>query len=215
MLACTAATGVVGMPGCIGETLEGVEGVGQKSREFGEVAKHRGVEVMPTHWMATNQITFDVDQGMTQTRTPPTGAEFLLTYVQAANEGDNRRELPSRSSTFGGTSGRDIRVYYSDEETDTNQFEDISSAYEVDGVRLTPYLQSRLDQDATGEVFPSVSIEGWIVAEITEGFNVEETTIEAEWGDEDELEAFEWVYSTAAEISPEEINDNEGKTTEI
>ena len=214
-LTYTAAGGLVGMSGCLDETLEGAENVGGGRREFGEAVNHRGVEVVPTDWMATNEVTFDVDQGMTQERTPPTGADYLLTHIQAANEGDHSRELPSRSSALGGTSGRNIRVYYADEETGTTQFEDTSSAYEVDGVRLTPYHQSRFDQDATGEVFPGISIEGWIVAEITEGFDIEETTIEIEWGGGDEREAFEWVYSTVAEVSPEEVDENEGTITEL
>jgi len=165
--------------------------------------------------MVTDEVTADVDQGMTQDRSPEAGAEFLLTHIEAVNDGDNRSELPSRSSALGGTSGRNIRVYYAGEETETTQFEDISSAYEVDGVRLTPYHQSRLDQDATGEVYPDVGVEGWIVAEITEGFDIDQTTIEIAWGDGDESETFEWVYSTDAEVSPEEINENGGTTPEI
>ena len=214
-LSCVATTGLVGMGGCLGEATEAVENASRGSRMFGEVVKHRGVEVVPTQWMTTNEVTFDVDQGMTQSKTPAPGAEFLLTHIQAANEGEQRRELPSRSSAFGGSSGRGIRVYYIDEETSVNQFEDISSAYEVDGVRLTPYHQSRFDEDATGSVYPGIGVEGWIVAEITEGFNIEETTVEIEWGSGDELEAFEWVYSIDAEVSPEEVNENEETTIEI
>jgi len=203
------------MAGCLDEVSETVENVGGGSREFGEVVNHHGVEVVPTHWIAANEATFDVDQGMTQNRTPATGAEFLLTRIQAANEGEQRRDLPSRSSAFGGSSGRDIRVHYAGEETSTNQFEDISTTYEVDGVELTPYHQSRFKEDATGPVYPGVGAGGWIIAEITEGFDVEETTIEIEWGDRDEVEAFEWVYSTSAKVSPDEVAENEDTTTEI
>ena len=202
--AYAAATGLVGIAGCLDQVPEAAENV-----EGG------GREVVPTGWMAMDEVTFDVDQGMTQDRTPATGAQFLLTRIRAANEGDNRRELPSRSSALGGSSGRNIRVHYSGEETNTIQFEDISSAYEVDGVQLTPYHQSRFEEDATGPVFPGVGVEGWIVAEITEGFTIEETTIEIEWGDGDEVEVFEWVYSAAAEVSPEDINEDDGTTTEI
>ena len=214
-LSCVATTAVIGISGCLDDSLEVVENVGSENHEVGEVVNHRGVEVVPTEWMVTDEVTADVDQGMTQDRSPEAGAEFLLTHIEAVNDGDNRSELPSRSSALGGTSGRNIRVYYAGEETETTQFEDISSAYEVDGVRLTPYHQSRLDQDATGEVYPDVGVEGWIVAEITEGFDIDQTTIEIAWGDGDESETFEWVYSTDAEVSPEEINENGGTTPEI
>lgn len=214
-VSCVATTAVIGISGCLDDSLEAVENVGSENHEFGEVVNHRGVEVVPTEWMVTDEVTADVDQGMTQDRSPEAGAEFLLTHIEAVNNGDNRRELPSRSSALGGSSGRSIRVYYAGEETETTQFEDISSAYEVDGVRLTPYHQSRLDQDATGEVYPDVGVEGWIVAEITEGFDIDQTTIEITLGSGDELETFEWAYSTAAEVSPDDISENEGTIPEI
>lgn len=214
-LTCATTTGIIGIAGCLDEASEVTENAVGEDRDFGEVVNHRGVEVAPIRWLTTDEITFDVDQGMAQDRTPAAGAEFLLTHIRAANEGDNRRELPSRSSAFGGSSGRNIRVYYSDEETNTIQFEDISSTYEVDGVQLTPYHRSRFEGDATGEVYPGTTVEGWIVAEIAKGFSIEETTIEIEWGDGDKLEVFEWVYSAGAEVSPEEVNENEGTTTEI
>ena len=214
-LTFATTTGIISTAGCLDRASEITENAAEEDREFGEVVKHRGVEVVPTRWIATGEVTFDVEQGMTQDRTPATGAEFLLTKIRAANKGENRRKLPSRSSALGGSSGRNIRVYYSDEETNTTQFEDISSTYEVDGVQLTPYHQSRFDEDATGEVYPGITVEGWIVAEITEGFNIEETTIEIEWGDGGKLEVFEWVYSAGAEVSPEEVNENEGTTVEI
>jgi len=82
-LSCVATTGLVGMGGCLGEATEAVENASRGSRMFGEVVKHRGVEVVPTQWMTTNEVTFDVDQGMTQSKTPAPGAEFLLTHIQA------------------------------------------------------------------------------------------------------------------------------------
>lgn len=215
-LTCAAATGLVGVSGCLNEVTEEVRDVADGGgREFGEVVTHQGVEVAPTRWMTTDEITFDVDQGATLDETPTTGAEFLLTHLKAMNTGDHERELPSRSSVLGGRSGRNIRIYYAGEETSTVQHEDTSTAYEVDGVRLTPYRHSRFEGDAVGSVYPGTGVEGWIVAEITEGFDAEETIVEVELGSENELEPFEWVYSAAAEVSPEEESETDDTITEI
>lgn len=212
-LTCTAAVGLTGIAGCLNEVPEALTDPGS-GREFGESVEHRGLEVAPTHSMTADEVTFDVEQGATIDETAPSGAEFLLTRIEAANRGDHERVLPSRSSGLGGGSGRNIWIYYGGEETSTVIHEDTSKWYEVGGSRLTPYTQSRL-QDATGPVYPGTAIEGWIVAEITEDFNVEETKIEIELGDGSESEVFEWTYSSDTMVSPEEVPESEGTTTEI
>jgi hypothetical protein len=73
----------------------------------------------------------------------------------------------------------------------------------VVGKRLTPYRRSRDRKDAIGSVYPGVGVAGWIVVEIAERFDPEDTTTEIEW-DGDEKRVFGWQYSENVRVAPEE-----------
>lgn len=209
--------------GCA-ENLDSITGAVPDTgrNEFRESVEHRGVEVVPTHWMTADEVTYHVENGGSPARSAARGAVLILTRLEAKTVGENRRVLPSRMTATGPGNGH-IRVYYNDERASSGGHDDVSEQVEVKGKRLTLYEADRRAEDAMSAVYPGVEIGGWIVSEIPEPFDVPKTTIRVEWGagsvgGDEHLEEYEWVYTEDTQIMPAEaaeLESSDGSTISI
>lgn len=201
---------------------EGIEGVigaipDAGANEFGDPIKHRGVQIVPTHWMTADQVTYHVDKGGSPSSSAPRGAVFILTRLEARTVGENRRVLPSRATASGWGSGH-IRVFYNDERSSSTMHDEISNRVEIEGQRLPLYEQVRQDEDAVGAVYPGVEVAGWVVNEIPESFDIAKTTLKVEWGagsqtSQENLAEHEWVYTEGSEVTPDEAAEVDGSNS--
>ena len=219
------STGTIGLAaslsGCTEdaqEVLDHLPTAGHHS--IGQSIEYADLEITPVVWLTTEEFTFDRGNGETDRILRTDDMIFLFTKIEILNTGLEPRAIPKEGLESSETAVR-IGIYH-----DGNQLPSWGSANAVQLVsigeeELTPYEQAKRDENSTEYVEPGVTVNGWLIYEISRNFDPRRTMLVVQWEEpisdaptpsdgydvivEENPHAFGWEFGEDYEISEDEL----------
>jgi hypothetical protein len=186
---------LIGTAGCVSEIKEQIPGQTNESEThtIGDSVQHRGVKVTPTQYRTSVEYTKEFEGGGSPSESAPTGATNLFFHLSVEHVGDSQRVFPTRG--FGGS---DIELEYDDEVLQSGVVSGPPHQYIVNDDQLTSYYHAVMETGANSEVYPGVSVSGWLLNIIAENFDPSKVNLNITWGssshtEDENSKTFTWT----------------------
>lgn len=194
--------------GCAGQLEQLTGSVANGGRTIGDSASYNGVKVTPDKYVLANQGKRVYPNNRRQMNAT-SGATYIFTHLTVSHEGDSAQEFPSSRSPD------NIDLVYDGERVSEGMRATMTDAYIVSGKQLTTYAHARQNADATGEVYPGKTVDGWLFHKVAKNFDPTKLELQIVWnqqivGDEGET-THKWTFSEDTKVSIEDVEgDGDG-----